>query len=69
MAPYTPSDLGIRQGRSGSLQDGPPITATGAQSGNFRWSCEKTDIAGSLLLAPTKVTAIQALQLRVTPKQ
>jgi CubicO group peptidase (beta-lactamase class C family) len=58
----------LREG-AGSCHTDAPITATGAQSGTFRWTCEKADIAGNVLLAPTKATAIQALQLRVTPRQ
>ena len=53
---------------AGACKTDAPITATGAQSGHFRWSCDKADIAGNLLLAPTRATAIQALQLRVTPR-
>ena len=63
------AELTRLKAEAGACRTDGPITATGAQSGNFRWSCEMNDVAGNLLLAPTKVTAIQALQLRVTPKQ
>jgi CubicO group peptidase (beta-lactamase class C family) len=62
------AELTRLNGEAGACKTDAPITATGAQSGHFRWSCEKTDLTGNLLLAPTKATAIQALQFRVTPK-
>jgi hypothetical protein len=37
----------------GACRTDAPITATGALSGSFRWSCDKGAVAGSLLLAPT----------------
>jgi CubicO group peptidase (beta-lactamase class C family) len=40
-----------------------PITATGALAGRFTWTCEKADLAGDLLLAPTNPPGIQALRL------
>jgi CubicO group peptidase (beta-lactamase class C family) len=63
------AELGRLQSAAGACRTDAPITATGGQSGNFRWSCEKADITGSLLLAPTRATAIQALQFRITPRQ
>lgn len=38
-----------------------PITATGALSGEFRWTCESGTIQGYLLLAPTRPPTIQEL--------
>jgi CubicO group peptidase (beta-lactamase class C family) len=44
-----------------------PITATGALSGRFQWSCDRGRIDGQLLLAPTQPPTIQALRLGVAP--
>ena len=44
-----------------------PITATGALSGTFRWTCDKGVVEGRLLLAPTTPVTIQALNFRLTP--
>ena len=41
------------------------LTATGAHSGNFAWSCAHGRLDGSLLLAPTRPERIQQLQLSV----
>jgi hypothetical protein len=41
------------------------LTATGAHSGNFTWSCAHGRLDGSLLLAPTRPERIQELQLSV----
>lgn len=42
-----------------------PITATGALSGTFTWSCERGRVAGVLLLAPTRDAQMQELTLSV----
>jgi CubicO group peptidase (beta-lactamase class C family) len=39
------------------------LTASGAHSGGFRWTCERGHLVGSLLLAPTRPAGIQALRL------
>jgi D-alanyl-D-alanine-carboxypeptidase/D-alanyl-D-alanine-endopeptidase len=39
------------------------LTATGAHSGDFTWSCTHGRLDGSLLLAPTRPERIQSLQL------
>ncbi|HWQ85370.1 serine hydrolase domain-containing protein [Brevundimonas sp.] len=44
-----------------------PITPTGALSGTFRWACDKGQIDGRLLLAPTRPATIQAVNFRLTP--
>ena len=46
-----------------------PITATGALSGSFAWTCARGRIEGSLLLAPTNPPTIQALRLGAIPAQ
>lgn len=43
------------------------IFPTGALAGQFLWTCERADIQGSLLLAPTQPTSIQGLYLNVAP--
>ena len=44
-----------------------PLTATGALSGRFQWTCARGRIDGQLLLAPTSPPTIQALRLAVAP--
>jgi len=44
-----------------------PIIATGALAGQFYWECERADIAGTVLLAPTNPPTIQALRFSVIP--
>jgi len=44
-----------------------PLTATGALSGRFTWTCERARLEGQLLLAPTSPATIQALRLIVVP--
>jgi CubicO group peptidase (beta-lactamase class C family) len=63
------AELARLRDQAGGCQTDAPITATGAQSGTFRWTCERGGITGLLLLAPTPATAIQALRLSVTPAQ
>jgi CubicO group peptidase (beta-lactamase class C family) len=48
---------------AGQCETSAPITATGALSGDFLWRCERGRVSGSLLLAPTRPPAIQALEL------
>lgn len=59
--------LGTLQTDAGACQTGAPITATGALSGTFRWTCDKGVIDGRLLLAPTNPATIQAINFRLTP--
>lgn len=63
------AELARLREQAGACQTDTPITATGAQSGTFRWSCERGAITGLLLLAPTNATAIQALRLGIAPPQ
>jgi len=44
------------------------IVPTGALAGQFLWTCERADIQGALLLAPTNPPTIQALRLNVVPR-
>lgn len=54
---------------TGACRGDAPITATGALSGTFIWTCERANLAGSLLLAPTNPPGIQALRLTVIPRR
>jgi hypothetical protein len=51
------------KGQVGECRTDAPITATGALAGRFTWSCDKGEIQGNLLLAPTHAPGIQALRL------
>ncbi|MGQ0642923.1 MAG: hypothetical protein ACT4P6_19425 [Gemmatimonadaceae bacterium] len=51
------------KGETGACRTDAPITATGALAGAFMWSCERANLTGSLLLAPTNPPTIQALRL------
>jgi D-alanyl-D-alanine-carboxypeptidase/D-alanyl-D-alanine-endopeptidase len=46
-----------------------PVTATGAMSGTFDWTCEKGRVTGRVLLAPTTPWSIQAINFRLIPDQ
>jgi hypothetical protein len=56
-------DLARLKAQVGECATDAPITATGAHSGEFRWTCERGHVRGSLLLAPTRPPGIQALRL------
>ncbi len=43
------------------------VTATGALSATFRWSCDRGAMEGTILLAPTEPVTIQALRFRPLP--
>jgi D-alanyl-D-alanine-carboxypeptidase/D-alanyl-D-alanine-endopeptidase len=59
--------LGLLKTDAGACATDAPVSATGALSGTFRWTCEKGVIDGRLLLAPTTPVTIQALNFRLTP--
>jgi hypothetical protein len=52
----------------GACDTGAAIGPTGALTGRFVWKCEKGDLRGEILLAPTNPAAIQALRLGPAPK-
>ena len=56
-------DLASLQSQVGNCATDAPLAATGALSGEFRWTCERGHVRGSLLLAPTRPAGIQALRL------
>ncbi len=49
---------------SGPCDTTAAITPAGALSGTFRWRCDKGDISGQLIMAPTATPQIQALRLK-----
>jgi hypothetical protein len=57
------------KGLVGECRTDSPLTATGALAGRFTWSCDKGEIQGNLLLAPTYTPGIQALRLNPVPRQ
>lgn len=56
-------DLASLKSTVGDCDTSAPITATGALSGRFTWSCTTGEVTGNLLLAPTTPTGIQTLSL------
>lgn len=54
---------------TGACNTGDEIVATGALAGQFLWTCERAEIQGNLLLAPTNPPTIQALRLMVVPRR
>jgi CubicO group peptidase (beta-lactamase class C family) len=60
-------ELARLKAQTGECQTSAPITATGAMTGQFSWTCARGTIQGQLLLAPTSPPTIQALRLRVVP--
>jgi len=53
--------------KAGVCRTDSPIIATGALSGRFIWKCERADMIGNLLLAPTSPPTIQSLSLEAAP--
>lgn len=54
---------------AGSCRTDTEMVPTGALAGRFEWSCERGNIRGNLLLAPTNPPSIQALGLRFVARQ
>jgi CubicO group peptidase (beta-lactamase class C family) len=48
---------------AGACETTSPIAPTGALSGDFTWLCDYGRVTGSVLLAPTATTRIQALEI------
>jgi CubicO group peptidase (beta-lactamase class C family) len=63
------AEFGRLKAQAGECRTDAPVTATGALTGTFNWSCDRGTIQGQLLLAPTDPPTIQALRLRVVPAQ
>jgi CubicO group peptidase (beta-lactamase class C family) len=55
------------RGDLGQCRTDSPVTATGALSGSFRWTCDKGALEGNVLLAPTEPAGIQAFRYTVVP--
>lgn len=53
--------LAETKAQSGKCETTAPITAEGAMSGTFTWTCENGSIKGTVLLAPTKPITLQSL--------
>lgn len=53
------------KGETGTCRTDAPIRATGTLAGSFTWACERANIDGNILLAPTNPPTIQALRLSV----
>jgi hypothetical protein len=56
------------RGETGACRTDSPLTATGALTGRFTWTCERGDLRGEVLLAPTNPPTIQALRLSPVSK-
>lgn len=54
--------------KSGVCATSASITATGAMSGTFKWSCDKGEVQGQVLLAPTRPITLQSLRFGFTAK-
>lgn len=59
------ADIRARTGECSSVQW---LRADGAMSGIYRWTCEKGQLDGQILLAPTTPATIQAWRMRVVPQ-
>jgi CubicO group peptidase (beta-lactamase class C family) len=60
-------DLAAIRAKVGACDRDLPVRPRGAMSASFRWLCERGAVDGEILLAPTRATAIQKLQLTVAP--
>ncbi len=56
-------ELARLKGEVGDCRTDAPITATGALSGEFTWTCDRGRLSGQLLLVPTSPPTIQSLRL------
>ncbi|HET9427540.1 MAG TPA: serine hydrolase domain-containing protein [Allosphingosinicella sp.] len=55
--------------QAGACRTDAPITPQGAMAGTFAWPCERGNVRGYLLLAPTRPATIQQLSLGMVPPQ
>jgi hypothetical protein len=56
-------DLAALKAQVGDCDATAPITAPGAWSGEFAWTCATGKVTGNVLLAPTRPPRIQSLRL------
>ena len=59
---------GIRE-QTGECRTDSPVIADGAMAGYFEWECERAELRGYVLLAPTRPATIQQLDFMVLPRQ
>ena len=64
-AAHWAKELARLKSEVGDCDTASALTATGAHSGDFTWSCAHGRLDGSLLLAPTRPERIQELELSV----
>ncbi|URW76724.1 beta-lactamase family protein [Sphingomonas donggukensis] len=62
------AELARLHGQVGACATDTPIEPVTAMAGRFRWRCDKGDLAGSILLAPTPVPSIQELRFVAVPR-
>ena len=63
------AELAKLKAEVGACPTAEPLAPTGAMSTAFRLNCDKGQLDGVLLLAPTAPVTIQALRLRVVPPE
>jgi hypothetical protein len=56
------AELARLKAAAGSCRTDAPVTAVTAMAGRFRWTCENSDVEGSILLAPTATPQLQELR-------
>lgn len=54
---------------TGTCRTDAPVRATGALAGSFTWTCERANVEGNILLAPTNPPTIQALRLTIVTRR
>lgn len=62
------AELARLQAATGVCRTAAPVTAVTAMAGRFRWACDKADVDGSILLAPTATPQLQELRLSIRPR-
>lgn len=58
-------ELARLKSQTGDCDTAAPITALGAQTGNFEWSCQRAKLKGRLLLAPPNDGKVQSITFDV----
>lgn len=59
--------LGEIKRQAGDCRTDSLILPQGAMAGTFSWSCDRGELRGYLLLAPTRPATIQQLEFDVVP--
>ncbi len=60
------AELARLKAETGECRTDAPIAPTTAMAGDFVWTCDKGELHGSILLAPTPTPTLQELQLTVS---